>query len=379
METLIPVENGDVLAALRSFFRKLLDNKVVDALYVPLEAKDGVIIPALVVDPETLDQANPLAPIMPINSARAVSALTNKRQSHNGSSPARLGVVLRPCELRALIELVKLKQASFEDVTVICIDCPGTYEMTEYLQKHSEGGFDLGEYLAAAREGREPEFAGLDLRHACQMCTQPVFDEASIHLALIGVDTQQGIPVKVDEEVAEKLQLPEASPITANRQSTLAQLIARHAQRREKEIAEVRSLMTSNGGIAGLFASCIRCHNCMTACPICYCKTCLFKTAAFDHDPDYYLTAARRKGAVRMLSDALLFHMTRLNHMSASCVSCGMCTSACPADIPVGSIFTAVGSQVQAAFDYVPGRNVDESLPLITFQANEWVEIGEGK
>ena len=79
-----------------------------------------------------------------------------------------------------------------------------------------------------------------------------------------------------------------------------------------------------------------------------------------------------------MLGDTLLFHMTRLNHMSASCVSCGMCTSACPAEIPVGAIFSAIGAGVQAAFDYIPGRSVDEPLPLITFQANEWTAVGEG-
>jgi formate dehydrogenase subunit beta len=78
-----------------------------------------------------------------------------------------------------------------------------------------------------------------------------------------------------------------------------------------------------------------------------------------------------------MLDDTLLFHLTRMNHMSASCVSCGMCTSACPSEIPVGSIFSAVGAQVQAAFEYVPGRDVAEALPLITFKADEWKEVGE--
>ena len=78
-----------------------------------------------------------------------------------------------------------------------------------------------------------------------------------------------------------------------------------------------------------------------------------------------------------MLGDTLLFHMTRLNHMSASCVSCGMCSSACPADIPVGVIFSAIGEQVQAVFGYQPGRDVREPLPLVTYQADEWVEIGE--
>jgi hypothetical protein len=54
-----------------------------------------------------------------------------------------------------------------------------------------------------------------------------------------------------------------------------------------------------------------------------------------------------------------------------------MCTSACPADIPVGLVFSLVGEQVQGAFSYQPGKDIHEPLPLITFETNEWVEIGE--
>ena len=56
-----------------------------------------------------------------------------------------------------------------------------------------------------------------------------------------------------------------------------------------------------------------------------------------------------------------------------------MCTSACPAEIPVGAIFSAIAEQVDQAFNYVPGRDLLEPLPLVTFQANEWTEIGEAR
>ena len=56
-----------------------------------------------------------------------------------------------------------------------------------------------------------------------------------------------------------------------------------------------------------------------------------------------------------------------------------MCTSACPAEIAVGAIFSAIGEQVAAAFDYAAGRDVNETLPLITFQANELTEVGEAR
>ncbi len=373
MKTMIPVQNNDVLGALRGFLKSFLETGLVDALYVPLETEKGAIVPALVTDPARLERLNPLAPAMPINGARAVSALTGKQP------PARLAVLLRPCELRALVELVKLKQASLEGVVLIGMDCPGTFETADYVARKKSAGFDLAPYLAAAASGQDPSADGLALRQACQMCVLPVPSQAAVSLQLFGADLSAGLPVEIDDALAAKLQMAPVAAEGDKHRAVVEQVVARHRQLREKTLLGIRAQMTSNGGIAGFFDTCIRCHNCMTACPICYCKTCLFRTSAFDHAPEHYLTAAHRKGATRMLGDTLLFHMTRMNHMSASCVSCGMCTSACPSEIQVGAIFSAVGEQVQAAFEYVPGRDLAEPLPLITFQPNEWTEVGEAK
>jgi formate dehydrogenase subunit beta len=372
MKTMIPIENGDVLTGLRSLLRQLLENGIVDALFLPLEVDGGAILPALVTDPQRLEHANPLAPVMPINAARAVSALTDKNNT------VRLGALLRPCEIRALVELVKLQQASLENVLLIGIDCPGTYELNEYVEKKRLGEIDLKDVLIAAGEGEIPSFEGFAPRPACQMCTQPIPERVAIHLQIFGMDTSEGLPLELDDEVGTQIQgLVEANGAATKRAGLIGSLLDRRSQARAGEIEAMQKRMAADGGMSSLFATCIRCHNCMTVCPICYCKTCLFKTPAFDHKPEHYYSAARRKGALRMLDDTFLFHMTRLNHMSTSCVSCGMCTSACPSDIPVGMIFSAVGTQVQSAFDYLPGRDVSEPLPLITFQANEWTEIGE--
>lgn len=374
MNTVIPVENGETLVALRGFLRQLLESGAVEALYVSLGVDGGIVAPALVTEPALLDQADPLTPVMPINGARAVSVLTGKR------APARLGAVLRPCEIRALVELVKLQQADLENVILIGLDCPGTYELTDYVELHRTGQADLREYLALARQGNTGSLHDMPLRHACQMCDQPVPEHTDIHIGLFSADAEKGLPVKINDEIAESLQLPVVPGILPDgRQTVVDRLVADRRQVREKELAAMRERLDAIGGLSGLFATCIRCHNCMTVCPICYCKTCLFKTASFDHQPEHYLTAARRKGATRLLGDTMLFHMTRLNHMSLSCVSCGMCTSACPADIPVGLVFSAIGAQVQAAFDYRPGRELSETLPLITFQPNEWTEVGEAR
>ena len=165
MNTILPVENNDVLSALRGFLKRLMDEGIVEAILVPLQ-NGGSGSLALVTDSAILDGANPLMPVMPINATRAVSALTGKQ------SPTQLGVVLRSCEIRALVELVKLQQASLDDVTLIGVDCPGTCELDEFLVSDSWRAENLSAYLAAAHEGNEPQMS-LPLRAACRMCIHP--------------------------------------------------------------------------------------------------------------------------------------------------------------------------------------------------------------
>ena len=375
MDTKIQVENGDVLAAVRSFLRRLMEDGIVEALLVPLETDHGTIIPGLVTDPAQLSLANPLAPVMPINNARSLAALTGK------SAPAEIGAVIRPCEIHAFIELVKLQQATLEGVILISMDCPGTYEVKDYQQYWQKANGSLAAYLSAACEGQDPAVEGLSLRKACQICTGPVPENVAVHFHWFGCDSREEIHVTVWDQIAQSLGLPEEeqSPgdSPAVNLAALERLVSNHAQQREKELQAVRAVMSGDGGLAELFETCIRCHNCKTACPICYCKTCLFESESFRHDPGFYINAARHRGVLRMLPDTMLFHLTRMSHMSLSCVGCGMCTSACPMDIPVGTIFMAVGSQVQAVFGYQPGRNAEEALPLISYQPAEWVEVGE--
>jgi formate dehydrogenase subunit beta len=336
---------------------------------VPMETSHGAVTPALVSDPELLDHANPLAPVMGLNAA-PLAGRVSVREPRD-----RVGVVLRSCELRALVELVKLQQARMDDLVTIGIDCLGTYDVSVYTAMREDGGVDIAAYLATARSGELVAEEGFVFRDGCQMCEKPHVEGADITLELFGADLSSGIPVSLPDEMGETLGLS-AAGVEAQRSQVIQKVVAARIEVRDERFAEIRERLDEEG-VEGVFASCIRCHNCMTVCPICYCKTCLFKSQVFDHEPVQYANWARRKGAYRMPADTMLFHLTRLNHMVLSCVGCGMCTSDCPADLPVSAVFRAIGQDTQEVFDYEPGRDVEEPLPLITFEEEEWMEVGE--
>ncbi|MBW1969908.1 MAG: 4Fe-4S dicluster domain-containing protein, partial [Deltaproteobacteria bacterium] len=122
------------------------------------------------------------------------------------------------------------------------------------------------------------------------------------------------------------------------------------------------------------------CYNCRVACPVCYCKECVFVTDVFNHDPVQYLRWAKRRGVIKMPTDTVFYHITRLAHISTSCVGCGQCTNACPNDIPVMELFRTVSYRTQKAFEYEAGRNIEDDLPLSVFREDELAEVvGIGK
>ena len=371
-DTILPMKEGDVLGALRGFLGALLENQVVDALLVPLEIGQGrSLAQTLVQDPAYLSEANPFSPVMPVNSATLVSQLT-------GDKPAqKVGIVLRSCEIRALIELVKLQQANLDNVTIISVDCLGTCEVDDYARLIGEmegpaeekGAQVVAEMRRRIEEG-STESAAVPLRTACQICEFPTPVGADITVGLIGVE--DGILVTLDDELASKFGLMEGE--APQREEAVSKLVEARTTARDQAFAEFREATKSIAEFADQFATCIRCYTCSVACPICFCRECVFRTETFEPESERYFRGMQRKGALRMPSETLLYQLTRLNHMVASCVGCGMCESACPNDLPLTVIFRSVGDGVQEMLDYTPGRSLEDELPpLAIFREGELV------
>ncbi len=285
---------------------------------------------------------------------------------------------MRPCEINALVELVKFKQANLDNAILIGLDCPGTYDPKDYMGIVTASGSAVSEKVfAAISEGRAFSFEGYELREACRICEHPGPRKdapASILIALWGADSESGAAiVGLDEKGKEAIEkagfpLQEEPP---NRSKILETVRSERSARGQKILEEFRERISSLEGLIDEFTACKRCMNCREECPICYCRECIFCSPTFVHDSSKYLKWARQRKIIKMPVETLLFHLTRLNHMVTSCVGCGQCSSACPNGLPVMELFRAIGSNVQKIFDYVPGRSLEEEPPLTTFREEE--------
>jgi len=374
----IAVSEGDLLTALRSFLRALLEQGGMDGILVQQQLPmKNVVMPALITDPEKLDAADPLAPAFPLNAAKMVSKLTRKPLS------AQVAAVLRPCEIRAFIELIKLKQGSLDEVVLVGIDCLGAYGNVDYPRFVAEGGNGATQrFYQNIMEGKGTACQDFDLSPACKACEYPIPDNADLLIGLVGVDLKAELWVKANTEkgqnLLDTLSLPQA-PEPEGRHAAVADLIKQRVAYRDSMFTATSEATSDLQKLTRYLASCVNCYNCRVACPVCYCKECVFLTNVFEHEPSQYLRWARRKGVLKMPTDTVFFHLTRMIHMSTACIGCGQCSNACPNGVPVMEIFRTIAGRTQRAFNYQAGRSLEDEPPLSVFREGEFKELTGGK
>jgi len=367
----VKVIDGKTEEAIVGFLKSLLEKGVIEGIMVPkpLPSKDG-FVQTLIRNPEMLSGVSVLSPTMPVQSARVVSSLSVKNLDK------KVAVVMKACEIRAAVELAKFLQVKPDHLYLIGIDCPGTFEVPDYAKMAQEGkGEEVTKALLKGTEkGEISPPSGYAFRTACQMCEYPV-PRADIVLKLYGYKTDQEIGIeigdKLEKEIEEKGILSFSDNEPASRNEVVNKVVADRTKKRDAIFQEFKGIVKDLQSFLDRFSTCVRCHNCMVACPICYCKECVFKTAVFEHDGDQFLRWADRKGEIRMPTDTLIFHLIRMSHMVTSCIGCGLCDSACPSRLPVATLFRSVGDRIQKMFQYVPGRDIAEVPPVATFKENE--------
>jgi len=380
-----PQSGQGAVAGARSVLRRLLETESVSGVIVDVAGKgNGIPHRRLVHHLEQIDRSLAFGPVMTTNGARLATQVTDRRVAPDADRGTSIptAIVHRPCEAKAAVELRKLHQVDPRQVMVIAVDCVGTHEASGFLAMESAADAWSEEYVESLRAGEPDSAWPIAYRPACSRCVDAISAVADLWLHVIGVPETDEILVEVGDPVlAERLGLS-ASDDSPGRASTLAALRACRSAKRQQDLdAALQALQPAeedgSPGLAALFDTCLGCLNCGTACPICYCKECLFRTDSVRMDTRHLIDLADRRGAVRLPGDAILYQLTRLMHVSTSCVGCGLCASACPMDLPVDWVFQAVARETQSLLDYHPGFDPAQPIPVSTFEREEFETLGE--
>lgn len=319
----------------------------------------------LIQDESLLKDAYPLPPIMPVQGAKAVSSLTGY-----GKGKKRVAVVMRPCEVRATAELFKLGQVDLDNVFLISLDCPGVLPLADWLKEPKQAEDVFKELFT--------QWDSQGVRPLCKICDRfSATGAEDLHIGVLG--TKNGSILLIPrtpkgESILDKLGISSEADISAWKDK-VDKLTEERRKKRTQAQKELESRVSGLDKLLNALSNCINCHNCMRVCPICYCRQCFFDSDKLQFPFEDYLTQAEITGGLRLPPETLLFHIGRMLHMSLSCVSCGQCEDACPTSVPVSQLFSLVGDRNQEAFDYVPGRSLDEPLPLRTYEEEEFLEV----
>jgi formate dehydrogenase subunit beta len=362
--------NKNTEQGLIELFKSLLEkNKIAGVFTLKKINKNGDIAYSLITDSDKLKDAVPFYPLMPVNAGKLLSRFTLR-----GAAKEPILAVLKPCELRAFIELVKREQGTLDNMYFLSSTCGGVYPLQMAVDKNIEK--NIPKYWDALKKEEIPE----NLRPACKACTEFEPYTADITIDLLtnkNIDKESYLYInnKKGEELIKDVKKDFLQKEIDGKK--IEKIRNKKQTEKQKLYQDIDKKMNGLDGLIDIFGRCIGCHGCSKVCPICYCKLCEFESSDSEYEPSNYESELRRRGGLKVPPGTLYYQLGRLTHIGISCVGCGQCEDVCPVDIPLSIIFKKVGESIQEMFKYTPGKNVEEEVPLVTFKQEELSEIEE--
>jgi Pyruvate/2-oxoacid:ferredoxin oxidoreductase delta subunit len=315
MRRLLQVDERDPLSTARTLLSHVWMDAKLDGMLIPSWIKDQPFpMAVLQQDPRSLVQSDPFTPIMPQNIAGTAAALV---QHHPDK---RLGLSLRPCELRSLILLADRDGLDLSDTLLFSTDCLSVFPLEDIhwrlgeVKDKDQLTHDALQF--AAQGGILPN----RFKISCQLCDVPYPQSADVQIELLGIATHQHLIVDLSDKALamgmgfESMATEEIPPeVDERRQQVLDKL----ANWRRRSMAYTQSHLDETlSTLTGLVHHLQSCQPCRTRlqeqCP-------LF--------------------APEKLGSPSLSDLDSIKAWISSCGGCGMCDYHCPNAYP---LFTTI-------------------------------------
>ena len=262
------------------------------------------------------------------------TCVQNLATSLYGVRGKRLGVVVKGCDSRSVIQLLQERLWERENLVIFGLPCEGVLDLAKVRATLDISTVRAVAFAGSPRDGkviltlpegqRELETGGL-LADKCLRCQHPN-------------------PLVYDHMIGAEL-APQGA------EDTYADLAALEKLSTQERFDFWKRQM----------GRCIRCYACRNACPLCVCKhVCL----ADSREPHWLSAEAT-------LQEKWLFQVMHALHLAGRCTECGECQRSCPMGIPILLLKRKMNRELKEIFNYEAGVNLEGIPPLHTFLMEE--------
>jgi ferredoxin len=235
----------------------------------------------------------------------------------------KVGVVVKGCDSRAIIQIVQEKGLKREDVVLIGIPCKGVID-----PKKIDKMFPKQRELAEVEE-----------------------DDSGNYIITINSKTHSIPKEELISDVCRSCEYPNPVAYDILIGSEIEEFKVENFERVED--LENKPLEERWEYWEHHFSKCIRCYACREACPLCYCNECMVDLL----DPQWVRRSVN-------LSENTAWNVMRAFHLAGRCISCGECERACPVNIPLMELNKFIEKEVREMFEHTSGID-EEAKPLL--------------